>query len=70
MSKAEHLPKGANPRLVVTSLTAEQIAARELYEKEYCARGDCPENRINEQQLDLFADRTSTGKMWSNQLRL
>ena len=46
------------------------MAARELYEKGYCARGDCPENRIKEQQLDLFADRTSTGKMWSNQLRL
>ena len=41
-----------------------------MYEKGYCARGDCPENRIKEQQLDLFADRTSTGKMWSNQLRL
>jgi hypothetical protein len=46
------------------------MAAQELYEKGYCARGDCPENRIKEQQLDLFADRTSTGKMWSNQLRL
>jgi hypothetical protein len=46
------------------------VAAQELYEKVYCARGDCPENRIKEQQLDLFADRTSTGKMWSNQLRL
>jgi hypothetical protein len=70
IAKAEHLDKGANPRFVVTSLTAEQIPAQELYEKEYCARGDCPENRIKEQQLDLFADRTSTGKMWSNQLRL
>jgi hypothetical protein len=39
-------------------------------EKIYCARGDWTENRIKEQQLDLFADRTSTGKMWSNQLRL
>src|ERR1017187_2767744 len=46
------------------------MAAQELYEKVYCARGECPENRIKEQQLDLFADRTSTGKMWSNQLRL
>jgi DDE family transposase len=64
------LDKGANPRFVVTSLSAEQMAAQELYEKGYCARGDCPENRIKEQQLDLFADRTSTGKMWSNQLRL
>src|SRR3989442_15682752 len=70
IAKAEHLDKGANPRFVVTSLPAEQMAAQELYEKEYCARGDCPENRIKEQQLDLFADRTSTGKMWSNQLRL
>jgi hypothetical protein len=70
IAKAEHIAKGANPRFVVTSLSAAQMAAQELYEKGYCARGDCPENRIKEQQLDLFADRTSTGKMWSNQLRL
>ena len=70
IAKAEYLDKGANPRFVVTSLSAGQMAAQELYEKGYCARGDCPENRIKEQQLDLFADRTSTGKMWSNQLRL
>jgi len=70
IAKAEHLDKGANPRFVVTSWSAEQMAAQELYEKHYCARGECPENRIKEQQLDLFADRTSTGKMWSNQLRL
>src|ERR1035437_494867 len=70
IAKAEHIPKGANPRFVVTSLSPQQMAAQELYEKEYCARGECPENRIKEQQLDLFADRTSTGKMWSNPLRL
>jgi hypothetical protein len=70
IAKAEHIAKGANPRFVVTSLSAEQMGAQELYEKIYCARGECPENRIKEQQLDLFADRTSTGKMWSNQLRL
>ena len=70
VAKAEHLDKGSNPRFVVTSLSPEQMAAQELYEKVYCARGECPENRIKEQQLDLFADRTSTGKMWSNQLRL
>jgi len=70
VAKAEHLDKGSNPRFVVTSLAAEQVEAQELYEKMYCARGECPENRIKEQQLDLFADRTSTGKMWSNQLRL
>ena len=70
IAKAEHIANKANPRFVVTSLSAQQMAAQELYEKEYCARGDCPENRIKEQQLDLFADRTSTGKLWSNQLRL
>lgn len=70
IAKAEHLAKGANPRFVVTTLSQEEVAAQELYEKIYCARGDCPENRIKEQQLDLFAGRTSTGKMWSNQLRL
>ena len=70
IAKAEHIAKGANPRFVVTSLPQQQMAAQELYEKVYCARGECPENRIKEQQLDLFADRTSTGKMWSNQLRL
>jgi hypothetical protein len=70
IAKAEHMDKGANPRFVVTSLSQEQMAAQELYEKVYCARGECPENRIKEQQLDLFADRTSTGKMWSNQLRV
>lgn len=70
IAKAEHLDKGSNPRFVVTTLSVEEAAAQELYEKIYCARGECPENRIKEQQLDLFADRTSTGKMWSNQLRL
>ena len=70
IAKAEQLEKGANPRFIVTSLSSQEMAAQELYEKVYCARGECPENRIKEQQLDLFADRTSTGKMWSNQLRL
>ena len=54
--KAEHLPRGANPRFVVTSLGPETMAARALYEEVYCARGDM-ENRIKEQQLALFADR-------------
>jgi hypothetical protein len=69
VAKAEHLPKGANPRFVVTSLTAAAIAARTLYEELYCARGQV-ENRIKEQQLDLFADRTSAATMRANQLRL
>lgn len=69
VAKAEHLGKGANPRFVVTSLSAEQFAAQALYEELYCARGEM-ENRIKEQQLALFADRTSTQWMRSNQLRL
>ena len=69
VAKAEHLPKGPNPRFVVTSLSADAIDARVLYEDVYCARGQV-ENRIKEQQLDLFADRTSAATMRANQLRL
>ena len=69
VGKAEYLAKGKNPRFVVTSLSAEDFDARALYEDLYCARGDM-ENRIKEQQLSLFADRTSTHEMHSNQLRL
>jgi hypothetical protein len=69
VGKAEHLAKGANPRFVVTSLSAERVAAASLYEERYCQRGEM-ENRIKEQQLYLFADRTSTHNMRSNQLRL
>jgi hypothetical protein len=69
VAKAEHLPKGTNPRFVVTSLGAAAIDARSLYEDVYCVRGDI-ENRIKEQQLDLFSDRTSAGTMRANQLRL
>jgi hypothetical protein len=68
VAKAEYLDKGQNPRFVVTSLTAEQWAAQELYEKFYCARGEM-ENRIKE-QMCLFADRLSTDEMKGNQLRL
>jgi len=69
VGKAEHTPKGSNPRFVVTSLDAKRHDARALYEDVYCARGEM-ENRIKEQQLDLFADRTSTATMRANQLRL
>jgi hypothetical protein len=68
IAKAEHLEKGANPRFVVTSLGAQRWKARELYEDLYCARGEM-ENRIKE-QLMLFADRTSTALLRSNQIRL
>jgi hypothetical protein len=69
VGKAEHLSKGANPRFIVTSLPSEKWNAQELYEKLYCARGEM-ENRIKEQQLCLFADRTSTHHLSSNQVRL
>jgi hypothetical protein len=69
IAKAEHLSKGANPRFVVTNLPGREVHSRELYEDVYCARGDM-ENRIKEQQLDLFADRTSAHTMRANQLRL
>lgn len=69
IGKAEHLAKGNNPRFVVTSLSVEHSEARPLYEDLYAARGEM-ENRIKEQQLYLFADRTSCHAMRANQLRL
>lgn len=69
VGKAEQLPGKSNPRFVVTSLGPSEYDTRELYEQLYCARGDM-ENRIKEQQLALFADRTSTHTMRANQLRL
>jgi hypothetical protein len=67
VAKAEHLDKGENPRFVVTSLTPQEWAAQDLYEKFYCARGEM-ENRIKEQMF-LFADRLSTNEIKGNQLR-
>lgn len=69
VAKAEYLALGENPRYVVTSLTGREINACELYEDLYCARGDM-ENRIKEQQLYLFADRTSSTSFRANQIRL
>jgi hypothetical protein len=68
VAKVEHLEKGANPRFVVTSFERQVWEARALYEEFYCARGEM-ENRIKE-QLMLFADRTSTAFLRSNQTRL
>ena len=62
-------PGKANPRFVVTSLPADEVAAKPLYEDHYCARGDM-ENRIEDKQLDLFGTRTSAASMRANQLRL
>ncbi len=69
VAKAEHLKQGSNPRFVVTSLPRRWFAAAVVYETIYCERGEM-ENRIKEQQLGLFADRTSTATMRGNQVRL
>lgn len=78
IGKAELTTGKENPRFIVTNIGhGEQWTkglevfddGRSLYEMFYCARGDM-ENRIKEQQLDMFADRTSTAYMKSNQLRL
>ena len=66
IARIEHGPKGANPRFTVTNLAGD---GRNLYERLYCARGEM-ENRIKEQQLQLFADRTSCHRWWPNQFRL
>lgn len=69
VAMAEHLAKGANPRFVVSSIPSQRREARVLYEDDYCARGEM-ENRIKEQQLHLFADRTSCQTMRANQIRM
>jgi hypothetical protein len=69
LAKAEQTGDKANPRFLVTSLSIDEWAGRELYEQLYCARGEC-ENRIKEAQLDLFADRLSAATFRANQLRL
>jgi Transposase DDE domain group 1 len=70
--KAEYLPGegGGDPkenfRFVVTNL---DDPGQSLYETLYCKRGDA-ENRIKEQQLGLYADRTSCHEFVPNQLRV
>ncbi len=70
IAKAEYTEGKENPRFIVTNLPREELtSAQDLYEVLYCARGEM-ENRIKEQQLYLFADRSSCMKMKANQLRL
>jgi len=66
IAKIEHTDKGSNPRFIVTNLKG---SPQSLYDGLYCARGEM-ENRIKEQQLGLFADRTSAHEWWANQFRL
>jgi hypothetical protein len=64
--KAEHLQQGENTRFVVTNLAGQP---QNLYDELYCQRGEA-ENRIKEQQLGLFADRTSCHDFVANQFRV
>jgi hypothetical protein len=64
--RTEHGEQGSNPRYVVTN---RQDAPATIYDAIYCQRGEM-ENRIKEQQLGLFADRTSCSAWWPNQFRL
>jgi hypothetical protein len=66
IAKSEYNSQGPNRRYVVTNLKG---TGKYLYEELYCGRSDM-ENRIKEQQLDLFADRTSCHDWWANQFRL
>ncbi|MCP3974528.1 MAG: IS1380 family transposase [bacterium] len=69
IGKAEYLGKGRNPRFVVTTLSPREFQRRYVYEELYCARGEM-ENRIKEQQLDLFGDRASGHAFQTNSLRI
>jgi hypothetical protein len=64
--KAERMVQGPNFRFVATSLEGDP---ERLYKEVYCQRGEM-ENRIKEQQLGLFADRTSCHAFLANQFRL
>jgi hypothetical protein len=66
IAKAEHTAQGPNPRFVVVNVPGDPQG---LYEDVYCQRGEM-ENRIKEQQLGLFADRTSCHRLLANQFRL
>jgi len=64
--KAERLQQGPNTRFVVTNIEGDP---QSLYDGLYCGRGEM-ENRIKEQQLGLFADRTSSHAFLANQFRV
>jgi hypothetical protein len=66
IAKAEFSAQGENPRFLVTNIEGD---AQPLYDDLYCARGEM-ENRIKEQQLGLFSDRTSCHAWWANQFRV
>ncbi|NER00952.1 MAG: IS1380 family transposase [Cyanothece sp. SIO2G6] len=65
--KAEWLPKGPNPRFVVTNLAGE---AQAIYDQFYVQRGEASEHPIKELKLGLRADRLSCHHFVANQFRL
>lgn len=66
--KIEEGPEGVIATRGVVTNSKEKDAAK-IYKQLYAKRGDM-ENRIKEQQLDMFADRTSCSRFLSNQFRL
>lgn len=67
--KITYGPTGAHRHFVVTSWHSSVYSSEALHNKQYCPRAEM-ENRIKEQQLDLFSDRTSNHYFDDNQLRL
>ncbi len=65
--KAEWLPKGPNPRFVLTNL---DLAPQALYDTFYVQRGCESEHRIKELKLGIQADRLSCSTFVANQFRL
>lgn len=65
--KAEYLPKGANPRFVVTNMDLEPQL---LYDTFYVQRGGDSEHPIKELKLGIQADRLSCHRFIANQFRL
>lgn len=65
--KAEWLPKGGNPRFVLTNL---DLLPQDLYDQFYVQRGADSEHRIKELKLGLHSDRLSCHNFIANQFRL
>jgi hypothetical protein len=66
VARIEYNHFGESVRFVTTNIKGY---SRRLYEDLYCCRGDM-ENKIKQQKLDLFSDRTSCHLFISNQIRL
>lgn len=65
-ARIEYTRYGQSIRFITTN---ENGYSKRLYEKLYCQRGDM-ENKIKQQKLDLFSDRSSCHLFTANQVRL